>query len=105
MGALPIFATAASIGAASDSTMIVFFSPSGGLNDGEVQPEPCARLVMSNRSFLVFAERIAARAALIQGQAEQVKANDQAQRVVQAVDERRQLDEAQAPPAEPRPLH
>lgn len=105
MGVTPIFATAASLGAASDSTMIVYFSPSGELRDGEVQAEPSARLVMSNRSFLVFAERVAARAALIQAQAERSKANDQAQRVVRAVDERRQIDDAQEPPADPRPLH
>jgi hypothetical protein len=105
MGALPIFATSASLGAASDSTMIVYFSPSGGLRDGEVQPEPSARLVMSNRSFLMFAERVAARALHIQQQADHAKANDQAQRVVQAVGERRRLDDQEDPAPGPSPLH
>lgn len=105
MSALPIFATSASLGAASDSTMIVYFSPSGSLRDGEVQAEPSARLVMSNRSFLVFAERVAAHAQRIQQQAANLKAADQARQVVQAVGERRRLDDQDDLGTEPSPLH
>ena len=106
MGALPIFATSADLGAASDSTMIVFFSPSGGLQDNQVQPEPSARLVMSNRTFLMFAERVAARAQQIQNQTARARQNDQAARVVQAVGEqKRSLDEEPIDAVTSGPLH